>query len=57
LDETRDMLERLSRLWAEIEDITARSSFRFDATRAYYDLVQRRASRPWHAGWRAPATC
>jgi len=25
---------------AEIEDITARSSFRFDATRAYYDLVQ-----------------
>ena len=45
LDETRDMLERLSRLWAEMEGITARSSFRFDATRAYYDLVQRRTQR------------
>jgi uncharacterized membrane-anchored protein len=28
-----------------MEGITARSSFRFDATRAYYDLVQRRTQR------------
>jgi uncharacterized membrane-anchored protein len=45
LEETRTMLARLSRLWAEIEGITARTSFRFDATRAYYDLVQRRTQR------------
>ena len=45
LEETRDMLARLSRHWAEIEGITARTSFRFDATRAYYDLVQRRTQR------------
>jgi uncharacterized membrane-anchored protein len=45
LEETRDMLARLSRLSVEIEAITARTSFRFDATRAYYDLVQRRTQR------------
>ena len=45
LEETRDMLTRLSRLSVEIEAITARASFRFDATRAYYDLVQRRTQR------------
>jgi uncharacterized membrane-anchored protein len=45
LNETRDMLTRLSRLWAEVEEITARTSFRFDATRAYYELVQRRTQR------------
>jgi uncharacterized membrane-anchored protein len=45
LDETRDMLARLSRLWAEVEEITARTSFRFDATSAYYELVQRRTRR------------
>jgi len=45
LDETRDMLSRLSRLWVEIEGVTARTSFRLDATRAYYDLVQRRTQR------------
>jgi uncharacterized membrane-anchored protein len=45
LDETRDMLTRLSQLWAEVEEITARTSFRFDATRAYYELVQRRTQR------------
>ena len=45
LEETRDTLSRLSRLWAEMEGITARTSFRFDATRAYYDLVQRRTQR------------
>jgi len=45
LNETRDMLTRLSQLWAEVEEITARTSFRFDATRAYYELVQRRTQR------------
>lgn len=45
LHETRDMLARLSRLWAEVEGITARTNFRFDATRAYYDLVQQRTQR------------
>lgn len=45
LEETRDMLAQLSRLWVEIEGITARASFRFDATRAYYELVQQRTQR------------
>jgi len=42
LEETRVMLGRLSRLSGEVEAITARSSFRFDATRAYYELVRQR---------------
>jgi Uncharacterized membrane-anchored protein conserved in bacteria len=45
LEDTRGMSARLSRLSAEIEAITARASFRFDATRAYYDLVQRHCLR------------
>jgi uncharacterized membrane-anchored protein len=45
LEETRGMLAQLSRLWVEIEGTTARASFRFDATRAYYDLVLQRTER------------
>ena len=45
LEETRDVLAQLSRLWVEIEGITARASFRFDATRAYYDVLQQRIQR------------
>lgn len=42
LEETREMLSRLSRLSGEIEAITARSTLRFEATRAYYELVKSR---------------
>jgi len=45
LEEVRDMLAQLSKLWVEIEGITARASFRFDATQAYYDLVLQRTER------------
>lgn len=45
LEETRDVLARVSRLSVELEAITARTSFRFDATRACHELTQRRTRR------------
>lgn len=45
LDDTRAMLTRLSRLSADVEGITARLGYRFDATRAYFALVRRRIER------------
>jgi uncharacterized membrane-anchored protein len=45
LDHTRAMLTRLSRLSADVEGITARLSYRVDATRAYFALVRRRIGR------------
>ena len=45
LDDTRALLTRLSRLSADVERITARLSYRFDATRAYFALVRRRVER------------
>ena len=46
LDDTRaPLLTRLSRLSADVEGITARLSYRFDATRAYFALVRRRVER------------
>jgi uncharacterized membrane-anchored protein len=45
LDHTRAMLTRLSRLSADVEGITARVSYRLDATRAYFALVRRRIER------------
>jgi uncharacterized membrane-anchored protein len=45
LDDTRALLTRLSRLSADVEGITARLSYRFDATRAYFALVRRRIER------------
>jgi len=45
LDDTRVLLTRLSRLSADVEGITARLSYRFDATRAYFALVRRRIER------------
>ena len=42
LDDTRTLLSRLSGLSADIEGITARLSYRFDATFAYFALVRRR---------------
>lgn len=45
LDHTRAMLTRLSRLSADVEGLTARLSYRVDATRAYFALVRRRIGR------------
>jgi uncharacterized membrane-anchored protein len=45
LDDTRALLTRLSRLSSDVEGITARLSYRFDATRAYFALVRRRIER------------
>lgn len=45
LDDTRALLTRLSRLSADVEGITARLSYRFDATHAYFALVRRRVER------------
>ena len=45
LDDTRALLTRISRLSADVEGITARLSYRIDATRAYYALVRRRVER------------
>ena len=45
LEDTRPLLTRLSRLSADVEGITARLSYRFDATRAYFALVRRRVER------------
>ena len=45
LDDTRRLLSRLSGLSAAIEGITARLSYRFDATFAYFALVRRRVDR------------
>ena len=45
LEDTRALLTRLSRLSADVEGITARLSYRFDATRAYFALVRRRIER------------
>ena len=45
LDHTQAMLTRLSRLSADVEGITARLSYRLDATRAYFALVRRRIER------------
>ena len=45
LDDTRALLTRLSRLSADVEGITARLNYRFDATRAYFALVRRRVER------------
>lgn len=42
LEETREMLGRLSLFSGEVEALTARSTLRFDATRAYYELVKSR---------------
>ncbi len=38
----RNLLQRLSALAAETEAISAAANYRFSATRAYYDLLQRR---------------
>ncbi len=38
----RNLLQRLSLLAAETEAISAAANYRFSATRAYYDLLQRR---------------
>ena len=45
LDDTRALLTRLSRLAADVEGITSRLSYRFDASRAYFALVRRRIER------------
>ena len=45
LEDTRPLLTRLSRLSADVEGITARLSYRFDAARAYFALVRRRVER------------
>jgi uncharacterized membrane-anchored protein len=45
LEDTRALLTRLSRLSADVESITARLSYRVDATRAYFALVRRRIER------------
>ena len=45
LEDTRTTLVRLSRLSADVEGITARLSYRVDATRAYFALVRRRIER------------
>jgi uncharacterized membrane-anchored protein len=45
LDHTRALLTRLSRLSADVEGITARVSYRLDATRAYFAIVRRRIER------------
>ena len=45
LEDTRALLTHLSRLSADVEGITARLSYRVDATRAYFALVRRRIER------------
>jgi uncharacterized membrane-anchored protein len=42
VDDERNMLDRLTRLAAETESISAATSYRFSAARAYYALVERR---------------
>jgi uncharacterized membrane-anchored protein len=45
LEDSRALLTHLSRLSADVEGITARLSYRVDATRAYFALVRRRIER------------
>lgn len=45
VDDTRELLNRLSQLAADVEGLTSRLSYRFDATRAYFALVRRRVER------------
>jgi uncharacterized membrane-anchored protein len=45
LEDTQALLTHLSRLSADVEGITARLSYRVDATRAYFALVRRRIER------------
>ena len=42
VEEERSLLRLLSRLAAEAEELTARTSYRFGASRAYYALVRKR---------------
>ncbi|WP_342667948.1 DUF3422 domain-containing protein [Azospirillum halopraeferens] len=42
LEDERDVLDRLTRLSAQTEQIAAETSYRFGAARAYYDIVERR---------------
>lgn len=42
LDDEKDVLDQLTRLMAEVEEISAANAFRFSATRAYFQLTERR---------------
>lgn len=42
LDDERDMLDKLTRLSSQTEQISAETAYRFGAARAYYELVERR---------------
>ncbi|MCW2236479.1 DUF3422 family protein [Azospirillum canadense] len=42
LDDERDLLDRLTLLAAQTEQIAAETAYRFDAARAYYKLVEKR---------------
>ncbi len=42
LEDERDLLDRLTMLAAQTEQIAAETAFRFGAARAYYELVERR---------------
>lgn len=42
LEDERDVLDRLTRLMAEVEQVSAAHAFRFGAARAYFQLVDKR---------------
>lgn len=44
LEDERDVLDRLTRLMAEVEEISAANAFRFSAARAYFQLVEKRVA-------------
>jgi len=53
-DDERDILSRLTRLSAQVEQSVARTTYRFGATAAYYRLVQQRTAElreTRHAGF------
>lgn len=45
LDGTRETLEQITNISAELANISAASQYRFSATKAYYELVQARLER------------
>lgn len=42
LEDERDVLDQLTRLMAEVEEVSAANAFRFGASRAYFQLVDKR---------------
>lgn len=45
VEDERQLLDRLTRLSAEIEEISAKTAFRFSAARAYYALIEARVAK------------